>query len=73
MSKFTAYETIQEGMKLIHEGCKVIDDWEDCWTCPFVKYCQPETHIPPYWHTPAEWTDTELYTKEYLKDKENDL
>ena len=30
---------IKEAMELLHEACKMNDEWVDCAKCPFNEYC----------------------------------
>lgn len=30
---------IKEAMTLLHEACKMNDEWINCYKCPFVEYC----------------------------------
>jgi hypothetical protein len=32
-------ELIEQGMKMIGEGCSRNDDWTKCHKCPFDEYC----------------------------------
>ena len=47
-------DKIEQGMKLIIEGCKENPNWFDCWSCPFhipcVSICE-DTNIS----TPKNW------------------
>ena len=35
--KFTT--KIKEAMELLHEACKMNDDWVNCSHCPFIEHC----------------------------------
>ena len=49
-------EKILEGMKLIHEGCKEVEDWPTCQYCPFTHFCPTEYGDD----SPSNWTDSDL-------------
>ncbi len=49
-------EKILIGMKLIHEGCKEVDEWAGCMNCPFTHFCPTEYADD----APSNWTDEDL-------------
>lgn len=54
-------EKILTGMKLIHDGCKEVEEWANCNDCPFSEICMPSDSASTWnFDIPSNWTDSML-------------